>query len=125
MKYEVYTKENGLVKTDDYFDIRPLTWHRLDGPALICYNEDGTIDMVEYYINDKALSFEEWKGHPSVKAKTIEVDSKKELDTLVKKDKEGTKTDDYFISSTGKYPVVYTLKESKVFESFKDKYIKK
>jgi len=153
MKYKVYTKEKGLIETDTIAEIWHLTWHREEGPAYtkyynngkidreeyvvyglthrtngpasIGYNINGSIRYTEYYINGKELSFEEWKEHPLVKAETIEVNSKKELDALAKKDKEGTKTDDYFISSIGKYPVVYTVKESKIFESFKDKYIEK
>jgi len=151
MGYKVYTKKNGIIVTDNYNDFRKLTWHRedgpayidyydngnieyevyyingkctrLDGPASIWYDKDGKIKKVEYYIKNKYYTFEEWQKHPLVKAKTIEVDSKKELDDLAKKDKEGIKTDDYFISSTGNYPIVYTLKESKIFESFKEVYI--
>jgi len=113
---------NGKTKTSVFYYVEGKK-HNLKGPAIIWFN-NGIIKNTEYWINGKQLTFEEWKEHPLVKAETIEVDSKKELDALAKKDKEGIKTDDYFISSTGKHPVVYTLKKSKVFESFKEVYKK-
>jgi len=52
-RYKVYTKEKGLVETDDYFDFSDLTWHRLDGPAVIQYYDHGGILHESYYINGK------------------------------------------------------------------------
>ena len=38
--------------------------HRIDGPARIFYNIDGTIWFQDYYINDINLTKEQWENHP-------------------------------------------------------------
>jgi len=50
-KYKVYTKEKGIVESDRYDEIRPLTWHREDGPALIKYYDNSKIEIELYCIN--------------------------------------------------------------------------
>jgi len=55
-RFKVYTKEKGIVETDEYQEIYPLTWHRLDGPAIIEYIEELNISRVWYYINNKSYS---------------------------------------------------------------------
>jgi len=51
-RYKVYTIEKGLVETNWYDSIRGLTWHRVNGPAVICYIDGVLIDFEVYYIND-------------------------------------------------------------------------
>jgi len=51
--YKAYTKESGLVETNDYDDFSRLPLHREDGPAFIRYDYNGSIEYVEYYINGK------------------------------------------------------------------------
>ena len=50
--YKVYTKEKGLIDTNDYNDFVGLTLHRLDGPAYIEYDMNGNIIRTEYWIKD-------------------------------------------------------------------------
>jgi antitoxin component YwqK of YwqJK toxin-antitoxin module len=52
-RYKVYTNEKGLVETDSFGNISELTWHRLDGPAYIMYNENGNIVNELYCVNNK------------------------------------------------------------------------
>jgi len=52
-KYKVYTKEKGLVETNEYRDIDHLIWHREDGPAFIKYYNNGNLAYEEYRINNK------------------------------------------------------------------------
>jgi len=40
--------------------------HRIDGPARIYYNPDGTIYKNYYYISGERLSKEQWEDHPLV-----------------------------------------------------------
>jgi len=56
--YKVYTKETGLVETDDHFDFTDLTWHRGDGPAIIEYHENGNIRYEEYWVNGRRHRFD-------------------------------------------------------------------
>ena len=148
-KYIVYTKEKGKIETDNYDDFKALTshredgpaiqkfhnngkleyvgyyindkQHRLDGPAYQQFNDNGKLEYVGYYINDKEFSFKQWQA--KVKPKTVEVDSKADLEKQVKKDK-GNYIDgsDYYVSTAGNKPIVYTIKESNVFESFTEFY---
>lgn len=50
--YKVYTKEKGLIETNNLGHISGLTWHREDGPARISYYANGNIKRELYYIND-------------------------------------------------------------------------
>ena len=54
-QYKVYTKEKGLVETDDYIsdNIHKLTFHREDGPAFIRYHSNGKVADEVYYVHDK------------------------------------------------------------------------
>jgi len=52
--YKIYTTENGLIEVNNIdFNIRKLTWHRLDGPAYIRCDINGNIEYEEYAINNK------------------------------------------------------------------------
>ena len=51
-KYKVYTKEKGLVETNEYRDIDHLTWHRADGPAAVEYYANGNIRYEGYWIDN-------------------------------------------------------------------------
>jgi len=53
IKYKVYTKEKGLVETDNFEHINELTWHREYGPALIGYNDSGSKVRDQYWVNSK------------------------------------------------------------------------
>jgi len=52
-RYKAYTKEKGIVETDNYDDICDLTRHRTDGPAVIQYYDNGLVKYEEYWVNDK------------------------------------------------------------------------
>ena len=148
-KYIVYTKEKGKIETSNWDDIDNLTYHREDGPAFQEFHDNGQLQRKAYYINGKQhrldgpafqsftvsgellyeaycingkdLTFEEWQV--KVKAKTVNVNSKADLKKQAKKDK-GDYIDgsDYYISTTGNKPIVYTIKESNIFESFTEFY---
>ena len=51
--HEQYYDEDGNINSEYYIldkeDI--LIFHRLDGPAVLYYNKDGSIGSVKYYIN--------------------------------------------------------------------------
>ena len=54
MKYHIYTKEKGLIETDDITnEIKRLIWHREDGPAAIRYYENGQRSHEAWFLNDK------------------------------------------------------------------------
>jgi len=53
--------------------------HKIDGPARIWYNPDGTIGEA-YYINDIELSKEEWEDHPLVQEWLIKEAMKEALE---------------------------------------------
>jgi len=97
------------------------SFHREDGPALIEFKLNGDLDTEEFWLNGQQVAFKLWKDR--VKAKTIEVDSIADLEKQAKKEKgyyiDGT---DHYISTNSKRPIVYTIKESNVFESFTDFY---
>jgi len=51
--HEIYTIEKGIIVVNAIDNnIRNLTWHRLGGPAIISYRENGIIYNESYYIND-------------------------------------------------------------------------
>jgi len=52
-RYKAYTKESGIIETNDYDDISDLTYHREDGPAYIRYNHNGKVAYEAYYIHGK------------------------------------------------------------------------
>jgi len=51
--YKAYTKEKGLIETNDDRELIDLTWHREDGPAIISYYHNGNIEYEGYKIDDK------------------------------------------------------------------------
>jgi len=68
-RFKVYTKEKGIVETDDYNDFAGLTLHREDGPA---YIENGNITHVSYWVNDSRHRLDgpaviEYDGYGNIK----------------------------------------------------------
>jgi hypothetical protein len=111
--------ENGTKRYEAYYING--TYHREDGPTRQSWNNIGTKETEEYWLNDKIYSKEDWLK--KVKIKTEEADDKtlekiaKKNDTKVSMDDNGNK---YVFDTTSKVPVYYTVKESKIFESFLD-----
>jgi len=71
-RYNVYTKEKGLVECDYIVDIAELTWHREDGPAITEYFSNGNIKCELYFINNTRSRFNgptyiEYNSNGSVK----------------------------------------------------------
>ena len=53
-KLKLYTIENGIVETNFFTGyINYLTLHREDGPAVISYYVNGSIEYEEYWYNNK------------------------------------------------------------------------
>jgi len=48
---KAYTKESGLVETNNFKVALGLTWHREDGPAFVKYLDNGNISWMSYCIN--------------------------------------------------------------------------
>ena len=57
MKVTIYTKEQGSfdLTQEEWcnFDFNTVTIHRIDSPAMIWYDKDGSVWREYYYINDK------------------------------------------------------------------------
>jgi len=53
-RYKVYTKEKGIIKTNKYSEFIGLNMHRTDGPAFICYYDNGNVEYEKYYVNGKS-----------------------------------------------------------------------
>ena len=51
--FKVYTKEKGIVETDNYDEINGLTLHREYVPAYIQYDDNGSVAYEIYVINGK------------------------------------------------------------------------
>ena len=53
----IYTKEQGKIyltkKEQNNFNFNTVTCHRTDGPAIIWYNQNGSVWRESYYINNK------------------------------------------------------------------------
>lgn len=71
VEYKYWDKEK-LVKYDEVHKDENGNWHRIDGPALILYREDGSIKCAGYWINNLYLTKEEWETHPLVIAALID-----------------------------------------------------
>jgi len=52
-KYKVYTKEKGIIETNDGSGILELTLHRVDGPAYIRYDINANKKIEEYCVDGK------------------------------------------------------------------------
>ena len=66
-KYVDYWDDGSM----EYWALPSGKLHREDGPAILWYNEDGSVDDVGYWVNGKELTEEEWKIHrlPNTKIK--------------------------------------------------------
>jgi len=52
-RYKVYTKEKGLIATNDYNDFVGLTLHREDGSAYTEYDYTNTVTFESYWVGNK------------------------------------------------------------------------
>ena len=52
-KYIIYTKEKGKIETDNCDDFKDLTRHKVDGPAIQRFYDNGQLLRAQYYINGK------------------------------------------------------------------------
>lgn len=48
--YKVDLYDNGNKRCETYY--KNDKYHRIDGPAIIWYNENGSLSHEEYYVND-------------------------------------------------------------------------
>ena len=53
----VYTKKRGRIDLNleelNNFNFKTVIYHRIDGPAIIWYNQDGSVECEYYHVNNK------------------------------------------------------------------------